>query len=93
MSGALQTVGDGGAARCVICHGEAIGPCARCRRPVCGDCCELVQGGGKPFAVCVSCERGAKRALGGLGGLAVWVLGVVLVVVAMGAALLWLARR
>jgi len=54
----LHAHGDGPAdARCVSCGALAVGPCARCRSPVCGDCCVLTTGGTTTFAVCVSCDR------------------------------------
>jgi hypothetical protein len=54
----LLSHGDGPAdARCVSCGAIAVGPCARCRNPVCGDCCVLTTGGSTTFAICSSCER------------------------------------
>ena len=63
MSG-LQVYGDGPAdARCVSCGALAVGPCARCRNPVCGDCCVLTTGGTTTFAICLGCERRAGSSL------------------------------
>jgi hypothetical protein len=54
----LLSHGDGPAdARCVSCGAIAVGPCARCRNPVCGDCCVLTTGGSTTFAICSACER------------------------------------
>jgi hypothetical protein len=54
----LQTFGNGPAdARCVSCGALAVGPCARCRNPVCGDCCVLTTGGTSTFAICLACKR------------------------------------
>jgi hypothetical protein len=54
----LQPIGgDGPVARCKICEKVAVGPCARCRAPVCGDCCELTEGGATTFAVCLGCAK------------------------------------
>jgi hypothetical protein len=55
----LLSVGDtgGGYERCVGCGRLAVGPCARCHAPLCGDCCVLTEGGTKPYAVCRSCAR------------------------------------
>jgi hypothetical protein len=54
----LQSHRDGPAdARCVSCGALAVGPCARCRNPVCGDCCVLSSGGTTTFAICLACER------------------------------------
>jgi len=54
----LLSHGDGPAdARCVHCGARAVGPCARCRNPTCGDCCVLTTGGSTTFAICLACER------------------------------------
>jgi hypothetical protein len=55
--------GDGPVARCKLCGAVAAGPCARCRAPVCGDCCELTDGGATTFAVCHACVRAGGRTL------------------------------
>src|SRR5689334_20231448 len=39
-------------ARCVHCGRLAVGPCARCDAPVCGDCCVLTDGGARIYAIC-----------------------------------------
>jgi len=85
----LIPTGDGPTARCAICGAAAAGPCARCKKLVCADCCELVQGAGT-FAVCTRCARKGTD----LGW--VTVLGwLAVVIVALGgiAGLLYLARR
>jgi hypothetical protein len=76
---------DGDLVRCTVCGALAAGPCARCRRPVCGDCCELTEGGVKTWAVCLSCAKGAGKSvsrawLGLLGWLALVVLALAAVV-------------
>jgi hypothetical protein len=64
MTGILQTSGDdGGFEHCCICGGLAAGPCARCRKPVCGNCCVLTEGTATPWAVCLSCDRRGGRSL------------------------------
>ncbi|MCC6998408.1 MAG: hypothetical protein IT370_27600 [Deltaproteobacteria bacterium] len=97
--GQLQQLGagEGGAGgadvRCAICGSPAAGPCARCRRPVCGDCCVLTEGGVKVWALCTGCQRrgGSSlrrpwlRVLG-------WVLGPVLALAGL-VALIALLRR
>lgn len=62
MTGQLQHVGDEGPARCALCGELAAGPCARCRRPTCGDCCVLVEGV-KVWAICLDCERKGGRSV------------------------------
>lgn len=58
MSGALLSGGDdGGFVHCAGCGGLAAGPCARCQKPVCGDCCVLTSGGGQPWAICHACSK------------------------------------
>ena len=56
MSG-LQPVGEDGYARCTFCGRLAVGPCARCHVPVCGNCCTLTEGGTRPYAICLECDR------------------------------------
>ena len=86
----LQGHDDGGGyERCAHCGALAVGPCARCQVPVCGDCCVLTEGGTRTFAVCLGCERRAGRSLtsGWLG-----VIGFVLVpIVGLAVALVLLA--
>lgn len=82
----LMSSGDGPVARCALCSATAVGPCARCRRPVCGGCCELTEGGATTFAVCLSCIRrgGASLApawLGLLGWLGLILLGLTAIAV------------
>jgi hypothetical protein len=84
----LISSGDGPVARCKFCERTAAGPCARCRAPVCGDCCELTDGGATTFAICLGCvKRGgtslAPAWLGLLGLLAV----IVVVLAGIGALL------
>lgn len=83
-----MSAGDGPVARCKVCGGVAVGPCARCRSPVCGDCCELTAGGATTFAVCTPCARrgGATLAPGWVGLLA-WLGLVVLALAAVAVAL------
>lgn len=64
MTGGLQHHDDGGPiARCIRCGAKAVGPCARCHEPVCGDCCVLTEGGAKVWAICLSCEDRGGRSL------------------------------
>lgn len=65
MAGGLQEVdGGGGTARCSHCGKVAAGPCARCRKPTCGDCCVLTEGGVGVFAICLACDAKGGRTLG-----------------------------
>ncbi len=50
-----------GPAHCKHCGALAVGPCARCHEPVCGDCCVLTEGGAKVWAICLACDRRAGR--------------------------------
>ena len=50
-------------ARCVHCGALAAGPCARCDRPVCGDCSVLTKGGVRTYAICKACERAVGASL------------------------------
>ena len=90
--GSLVPVDDGGpVARCKLCGKTAAGPCARCRSPVCGDCCELTEGGATVFAVCLMCaKRGGKSLTGGWLGLLLWLGGIVVVLAGIAALLVLL---
>lgn len=86
---------DGGApdARCKLCGKTAVGPCARCHAPVCGDCCELTDGGATTFAICLTCvKRGGSSLAPAYRGLVLWLAAIVLGLVAV-AALLVVLRR
>ena len=87
--GSLIPVDDGGpVARCKLCGKAAVGPCARCRATVCGDCCELTEGGATTFAVCLTCvKHGGKSLTGGWMGLIGWLAVIVLGLAAVAAAL------
>ena len=64
MSGGLTAAGDdGGFVPCATCGALAAGPCARCRKPVCGDCCVLTTGSAAPWAICLVCERSGAGSL------------------------------
>lgn len=68
MSHGLQHVGDDGPLRCRFCARDAVGPCARCRAPVCAECCTLTEGGTKTWAICLDCDRRGGRSLAGAWG-------------------------
>ena len=60
----LQTAGDdGGFEHCIHCGALAVGPCASCHGPVCGDCCVLTEGGSRVYAVCTRCAARRGRSL------------------------------
>ena len=92
MTGQLQSIG-GGDARCQHCGALAVGPCARCHAPVCGDCCVLTEDSAKTWAICLRCDRRAGRSLSS-GWLAVlaWVLGPIAALALLIALLHWLTR-
>lgn len=54
---------DGGFVPCASCGALAAGPCARCRKPVCGDCCVLTTGGATPWAICHGCQESGGGSL------------------------------
>jgi hypothetical protein len=89
----VPTGGDGPVARCTLCTRVAVGPCARCRKPVCGDCCDLTDGGATTFAVCHRCVRAGGASLTpGWRGLLGWI-GLIVLALAAVAALLIALRR
>ena len=88
MSSLVPVGGGAPDARCKVCGKTAVGPCARCRGAVCGDCCELTDGGATTFAICLPCVRrgGASIApawLHLLGWLALVMLGMAAVAAAI----------
>jgi hypothetical protein len=84
VSVTLQHQDDSGPATCVHCGALAVGPCARCRAPVCGDCCALTEGGANVYAICLGCERRGGSSLGRAWLTVVgWVLLPILVLVAL----------
>ena len=90
VTGALQHVEDDSGARCVHCGALAVGPCASCRAPVCGDCTTLTEGGAQVWAICLECDRRKGRSLSGA-----WralVLGLLLILVGLWA-VTWVLGR
>jgi hypothetical protein len=85
--------GDPPVTRCALCKArDAAGPCARCRRSVCGDCCELTAGGATTFAICLTCvKRGGSSLAPAWLGLLAW-LGVIILGLAGVGVLLMLLR-
>lgn len=81
------------AARCKHCGVQAVGPCARCHGPVCGDCCVLTEQSSKTFAICLACdERGGRSLAGGWWAVAGWLAGPIVLLVLALAVLQWLFR-
>jgi hypothetical protein len=85
----LIPAGDPPSARCAICGGIAVGPCARCRKMTCADCCELVEGAGT-FALCSRCVK--KGTSLGWPTVIGWLAAIIVALGAV-AALLILARK
>ncbi len=83
--------GDGGGfEQCASCGGLAAGPCARCRKPLCGDCCVISRHGASEWAICFRCDRQGGRSLRSAWvGLVLW-LGIPLAVLAGLVTLLYL---
>lgn len=94
MSGGLQLHDFDGEARCAFCSAKAVGPCASCACPVCGDCCTLTEGGAKVWAICLECDRRGGRSLAGRwGALLLWLGAILGGLAALVALLGWLSRR
>ena len=85
MTGQLRLAGDDGdEARCVGCGARAVGPCARCHSPVCGDCCVLTDGSAKTWAICLDCDgRGGRSLSRGWLQVIAWVAGPIAVLAAL----------
>jgi hypothetical protein len=93
MSGILSSDGGDGArlARCGGCGALAVGPCARCRMPVCGDCCVLTRGGAGPWAICRGCEDRHGASLRGAWGMVLgWLVKPMLLLLLVYVVLRWL---
>lgn len=91
MSG-LVPADDGPVTRCKYCSRDAVGPCAKCHASICGDCCELTDGGATTFAICLGCvKRGGTSLWPAWLGLLGWLALIILGLAAVGA-LLMLAR-
>jgi hypothetical protein len=91
MSSLISHDDGGPVARCKLCGRTAVGPCARCRAPVCGDCCELTAGGATTFAICLTCvKRGGSSLAPAWLGLVGWLAVIVVVLGGIGALLAWL---
>lgn len=83
MTGGLQSTGGGAVVRCALCPRPASGPCARCRRSVCADCCELTTGA-TTFALCLECAGDGASLRRPWLHLTLWLLAIAVGVVALG---------
>jgi hypothetical protein len=80
-----------GPAHCKHCGALAVGPCARCHEPVCGDCCVLTEGGATVWAICLSCDRRAGRSLSsGWWTVLGWIVGPIVALALLVVLLTWL---
>jgi len=91
MSGQLQLHDEDSIVRCYLCRNDAAGPCMRCRRSVCGDCCVIVEGKAQKWAVCLRCEKNEGTALSGWASLALFFGKIVLTLIALILLLAWWA--
>lgn len=88
--------GDGGGfVHCASCGALAAGPCARCKKPLCGDCCVITRHGATPWAICKSCARRHGTSLKSAWfGLALWLIVPLLVLATLVVSLsLWVQQR
>lgn len=83
----LQTHGGDPVTRCSLCGRPAAGPCARCRRSVCGDCCVLTDGGVTTFALCLGCARRGTALHRPWLSLLAWLAAIILGLAAIGVGL------
>lgn len=93
MTGQLQVAGGGGdLARCVHCGVEAVGPCARCHVPLCGECCVIEDVGAKPWAICRDCDATGtgEDVRSGWWSVALWVGGPIVILALAVLLLAWL---
>ena len=81
-------------ARCVHCGRLAVGPCARCDAPVCGNCCVLTDGGARTYAICVGCDgRGGRSLRRAWLTVATWVAGPLVALAVAVIFLAWISAR
>jgi hypothetical protein len=91
VTGQLRHVDDEGPTRCSYCSAEAAGPCASCRKPVCGDCSTLTEGGAQVWAICLDCDRKKGRSLAGAwGSFGLWMFGLLFLLAGVVALLSWI---
>ncbi len=82
---------DGGFVPCTGCGALAAGPCARCRKPVCGNCCVLTSGGAQSWAICLACDRSGGASLRrGWATVLGWLIKPILGLIALYLLLYWL---
>jgi hypothetical protein len=92
VTGQLQLAGGDNVSVCVHCGVRAVGPCARCHVPLCGDCCVVTEEGAKPWAICRDCDAGGAGALrSGWWTVALWVGGPMLALLVAVLLMSWLA--
>ena len=90
----LQQSGDDPVTRCTFCSEMAAGPCASCKKPVCGDCSTLTEGGAKLWAICLDCDRRGGRSLRAPWiGLLLWMLGLLVALALLVGMLGWISMR
>ena len=76
------------------CGALAVGPCARCHDPLCGDCCVITEGGATKFAICFRCEKRGGRSLAGpWRSLLLWLVGILVLLASATALLSFVAGR
>ena len=93
VSELIAATGGPSVARCVHCGALAVGPCARCRAPLCGDCCVMTEGGVKVWAICRSCDARMGHSLGeGWAKVIGWIFAPLLGLIAILALLVWWTR-
>ena len=94
MTSELALDGEEPDARCVHCGRLAVGPCARCDVPVCGDCCVLTEGGARIYAICNGCNRRGGRSLRRAWlTVATWVAGPLVLLTVAVLLLAWISGR
>ena len=82
---------DGGFVPCTGCGALAVGPCARCKKPVCGDCCVLTSGSAQPWAICLACSKSSGASLkSGWSTVLGWLIKPMLGLLALYVLLYWL---
>lgn len=88
----LQLVERDPIATCKHCGAKAVGPCASCHAPLCGDCCILTEDGAKTWAICRDCDATGDSLSSGWRAVLSWIalpIGLLALAVVL---LAWLSR-
>jgi len=88
----LQLVERDPIATCKHCGAQAVGPCASCHGPLCGDCCILAEDGIKTWAICRDCDATGPSVSSGWRSVLLWIAVPIVILAVAVVALYWLSH-